>query len=470
MITIVEPKEYISNLWGKQRIKDDKAYRLMRYILRVGCDGKVLLHNTVTGHMVVLDEDEAKMIEKLPSDYMPCMRSLIADHFLVPLDFDERRHVINLRSILMKMQDDRVSDDIIGYTILPTTGCNARCYYCFEHGAKVMTMNKETADEVVQFITNHCGKSKCVSIMWFGGEPTIATDRIDQISEGLQKNGIGYSAIMMTNGYLFDEDMVKKAKNLWHIKRIQICVDDLGEEYNRIKSYISPKDDPYERVMRNIGLMLDEGLGVILRMNYDLNNYQKFETLLQEADRRYSNHEGLKVIAHPVLGAHENPDGVILHGSDEWFIDTFAKLNLKSMEKGIYRSKIPLPCLIFSVCAAYNKNALAITPDGRFVKCSEQFGDDQTIGNLKDGITNQALVNAWREIADYNSCAKCVFYPYCVKLVCCNAKDTCIRSSFLFSVNEQRMKDIYHQFVSKKFSGGEKENDHGETGTGICGN
>jgi len=69
-------------------------------------------------------------------------------------------------------KDAAIPNDITSYTILPTTGCNARCYYCFEHGSKVMTMTRETAGEVVRFITEHCGPKKTVAIMWFGGEPT----------------------------------------------------------------------------------------------------------------------------------------------------------------------------------------------------------------------------------------------------------------------------------------------------------
>ena len=88
MITIVEPREYISKLWGKQRIRNEETYRLMRYVLRVDCDGKILLHNAVTGHMVVLDEEEAKIMGVLPDCCASSMVSLIEDYFLVPSDFD----------------------------------------------------------------------------------------------------------------------------------------------------------------------------------------------------------------------------------------------------------------------------------------------------------------------------------------------------------------------------------------------
>ena len=71
MKTIVKPKEHISNLWGKQRINETEEYRLMHYVLRVDHDGKVLLHNVVTGQLVELEQDEAEVLEKLPIAYNP---------------------------------------------------------------------------------------------------------------------------------------------------------------------------------------------------------------------------------------------------------------------------------------------------------------------------------------------------------------------------------------------------------------
>ena len=73
MITIAEPKELIDKLWGKQKIREDDTYRLMRYVLRVDHEDKVLLHNVVTGRLVVLEREEAEALETLPAAYNPTM-------------------------------------------------------------------------------------------------------------------------------------------------------------------------------------------------------------------------------------------------------------------------------------------------------------------------------------------------------------------------------------------------------------
>ena len=164
MITIVEPKKHIADLWGQQRVKQEATFRQMRYVLRVDHEGKVLLHNVVTGQLVVLSPEEAEEIQALPSPYTPAMEELIKAHYLVPEDYDEHQQVINLRRIHRLLDDANTTNDIIGYTILPTTACNARCYYCFEHDVKWMTMSEDTANDLVNFMSAHCGKKSFLSL------------------------------------------------------------------------------------------------------------------------------------------------------------------------------------------------------------------------------------------------------------------------------------------------------------------
>ena len=223
MITIVESQKHISDLWGIQAAIHDEIYRLMNYVYRVDHDGKVLLHNTVTGKLVVLTQKEAEKLDELPAIYSPVIEDMINNHFLVPNNYDEHREVYRLRTILRRIGEIQKPNEITYYTILPTTACNARCYYCFEHGSKIVTMTEQTANEVVEFIVRNCG-DKRIHIAWFGGEPTLATARIDQICEGLIKNEIKYSSSITTNGYLIDEEMAHRAKRLWRLKYVNMSI------------------------------------------------------------------------------------------------------------------------------------------------------------------------------------------------------------------------------------------------------
>lgn len=232
MKTIVHPKPVIEQLWKKQEVCDRLPLRIMDYVLKVEYDGDVLLYNTVTGQLIALDEEEIKVMEKKSIKYSPILESLVNCHYLVSEDYDEHQMVLNLRLVLQKMNTVAKTKAITHYTILPTTACNARCYYCFERGTIPQTMSEQTANEVVEFIKNHCGGNK-VQIRWFGGEPTIATHRIDQICAGLKEAGIQFSSRITSNGYLLNKDLVPKAKRDWNLEFAMISVDGTEQRYNQ---------------------------------------------------------------------------------------------------------------------------------------------------------------------------------------------------------------------------------------------
>jgi hypothetical protein len=98
-----------------------------------------------------------------------------------------------------------------------------------------------------------------------------------------------------------------------------ICVDGTEKNYNEIKSFVNVQDNPYQRVLRNIGLLLDQGISVSLRMNFDIGNYQDFKDILEEARKRFQGNKLLMVYAFPIKGEYPNKNGQILHGNEAWF-------------------------------------------------------------------------------------------------------------------------------------------------------
>lgn len=437
MQTISKPQKYIYDLWSKPHIKDSDYLRQMKYVMKVDYKGRAFWHNTVTGHLIVLNHDEAEMVEHLPLEYSSLWDQLVEAHFLVPIEYDEHYQVAKLREILRKLDDAHRDNFITSYIILPTTACNARCYYCFEQGVETITMSEQTADNVISFITENCGPDKRVNIEWFGGEPTIAADRIDQICKGLCGNGVSYHSDMISNGYLFDEEMVYRAKNVWNLEHIQISVDGVEEKYNKTKAYVyQHTTSPYQRVMRNVGLLLENGIRVGLRMNFDLDNHDDFYKLLDEAEVRFKNKELLNVNAYPVIGEYPDKDGKILHGSDAWFEEQYVKLNNNARAKGLYHVRRGIPSLKIIGCGADNKASATINAKGAIVRCPEQFDDTQITGDVVCGITEKIVIDSWRKPSNYIKCKDCVFFPTCVKLSKCSASNQC-----LFQDRNQLYKD-----------------------------
>lgn len=456
MNTIVEPKDHIIKLWGKQQTGEDNAFRMMKYVLQADYEKQLLLLNVVTGQLVVLNPIEVEVLHSLPCKYCKAMDQLIDGHFLVPEKYNEHQQVVKMREILMKLEEVQRKPGISHYTILPTTACNARCYYCFEQGSKTVTMTEDTAKAVVEFIINHCNEDKDVSLSWFGGEPTVAASRIDQICKGLLQKGIHYRSEITTNGYLFDPEMIKRAKELWKLERVKIAVDGTEKTYNATKAYVGVTDNPYKRVLENVGRFLEHGIKVTMRMNFDLGNYLEFPSLVNELKTLYHDCSLLRLNVHPVVGEYPNKQGEVLHGNDAWFEGKIVELNEVARKAGLIKSKHGLPCLKFHGCQAINDSAVVITPEGNLVRCPEQFGNDQVTGNIWQGVTNKDLVSSWKEIGDYSMCHNCALFPDCLRISHCSANTRCCFSKEKY---KQYLESMKHNMCSYKKIKEERKND-----------
>ena len=48
---------------------------------------------------------------------------------------------------------------------------------------------------------------------------------------------------MISNGYLFSEEIIDRAARLWELRNVQITLDGTEKVYNETKAYIAPKDN-----------------------------------------------------------------------------------------------------------------------------------------------------------------------------------------------------------------------------------
>lgn len=446
MVTIVQPQNNIEKLWGKQVIDFDETYRLMYYVLQAEVDDKRLLHNVVTGHLVVLNREEADIIDKLHISYSDTIRDLIANHFLVPETCDEHRQVADLRIVLSKLYDLYDTSGITKYTILPTTSCNARCYYCYEKGIVPVSMSDTVAQDVIRFIAEHSHGQE-IRIRWFGGEPTLGVKRINQICDGLKKRKIHFTSNIISNGYLFDEEMIKLAKHCWNLTSVKISLDGTCKSYNDTKAFVNAQDNPYEIVMRNIGEFLNQGIRVSVYMNFDDHNYCEFYDLLIDMESRFQNSQLLSLRSHQIIKSDDDYDTDSGLEKEAWYQKKIFELNEFSRKKGFLKRDNKLPSLEYHWCEATSHHAITILPDGKLVSCPEQLGEDQCLGDLKTGVTNHDLASSWRHFGDYSKCHKCTFFPDCLKILRCASGSRCFIKTEKYNQYRKNMINCYNNVL-----------------------
>lgn len=453
MKTILEPSENITKLWGKQRVRDQVSYRLLKYLIRCEVDEGVLLHNVVTRQLILLSQEEAQMLSSFPRRPTEQMKELIENHFLVPEDFDEYRSVNQLR----KIYQSRSAGGVINhYIILPTTFCNARCFYCYESDYPRIHMTEETADKVIRFISGHRDDKK-VKLSWFGGEPLVGVKRIDQISQGLRKLDIPYTSTMISNAYLFEDDMIERAKNLWNLETVQVTLDGTEEVYNKTKSYVNSSGSPFQRVLRNIELLTAKEIRVNIRLNVGFYNKDNLLELIQNLEKWYGGKPYISVYLNILFNdegfepIHHTIDDIIQLGR---VIDEYTE---RLKQSGLGGERLELPSLKFSQCMADNPRAIMIQPDGSFCRCEHENVRD-AYGNLDEGVLDLQKVLQWsRTIERSDHCPECIIYPTCYLLSgCMNANTPCIEE---FRAKGQKK---YEELVRSVYQHNQEESNHEE--------
>ena len=431
-VIIPTPLQY-EQIVGRQKRVDGEHYRLMTYVVQQPVTDGLLLYNTLTCSMVLLQPDEAADLT--------AQRELIDRWFLVPQENDDQKlcHQIRQMAALLKP----AAKAITGYTILTTTGCNARCFYCFEKGTKPVTMTSETASKVVRYIVAHRG-SETVHISWFGGEPLVNAKAIDQICTELSQQGVPFRSGMISNGYLFDAEMAQRAKDLWQLQLVQITLDGTAQTYNRVKDYVYQGVNAFERVLQNIGLLTGTGIHTRIRLNVSKHNIGEMAELVELLHQRFGADERLSVYSAGLLDEEHNAE-------------LFARrmqLEQQITACGFARKLYDLPKDIRLDCCMADDDGsrVVIAPDGHLGKC-HHYLDREFFGHIDSEERNEAILRKFKERrADIEACATCFYYPQCIRLVMCHTDTICTsvkQQEHLYNMREA-MKYEYERYLKNE--------------------
>ena len=434
MKIIIPTASTFEQVVGRQKRADGERYRLMTYVVQQPVNDGLLLYNTLTCSMVLLSPDEAADIT--------AQQELIDRWFLVPQEHDDQKLCRQVRQMAALLTP--APKVVTTYTILPTTGCNARCFYCYEQGTRPVTMTAETASKVVRYIVAHRG-SETVHISWFGGEPLVNAKVIDQICTELCEQGVPFRSEMVSNGYLFDADKVQRARDLWQLRRVQITLDGTEQTYNRIKAYVHQGVNAFERVLTNISMLTAAGIRVIIRLNVDKHNIGEMAELAELLHQHFGSNEHLSVYSHELFGERTPEDNATLFAQRMQLEQQIAKhgiLRIKELPKDIHLNQ----------CMADNDGSVVIAPDGHLGKC-EHFIDREFFGHIDSEERDMAILRKFKERrAEIEACATCPFYPQCYRLVMCENDFGCTPETRQGGMHKMvaSMKYEYKCYLNKK--------------------
>ncbi|SCW65558.1 uncharacterized protein SAMN02910456_02402 [Ruminococcaceae bacterium YRB3002] len=303
----------------------------------------------------------------------------------------------------------------VGLTICPTMGCNFDCPYCFEdHIPGFMT--KEVQDDVVALAGRmmDANGAKSLHINWFGGEPLLAPDIIEDLSGRLislaEERGAQYSAYIITNGYLLDQNVVDILARS-RVVKAQITLDGVGADHDATR-HLAGGGATFGRITDNLRT-LKIPFEVRIRQNIHEGNRDKADDLKAYVEAlREESGNNISYYASPVIDSDNCSDDIeTLCGSG-------------SSDLGIRKAAERFVACRGGFCGANTLYHVGIDEKGNLQKCWENvdkphksFGtasrwdpaDPAATADRPDKLTS--FLNSW-PIAE-TKCLDCIWLPAC---------------------------------------------------------
>jgi radical SAM protein with 4Fe4S-binding SPASM domain len=443
MQIIRETIKPFDQLLKKQKRRQGETYRLMNFVVEQPVEDGLLLYHTMTKALLLLSPEET-VLYRQDRTALPL---LVENWFLVPLSHDDRLLSRQMRDVARMLE--RTTDAITHYTILTTTDCNARCFYCYEMGRPRVLMSEETAQHTADYIIRHC-QGKKVGINWFGGEPLYNKRVITLICQRLQAAGIDYTSTMITNGYLFNHETIREAVDLWHLDWVQISLDGTEKIYNRSKAYIYKDVNAYRRVIDNIHRLQAAGIKIRIRLNIDMYNADNLMELTEELHHEFSHTEGLCVYLHALF--EEAAGSKAMHDEQKraFIYQQMGEINKKLSEYGIAKPDKLDRKVMANACQADNDKCLVIMPSGHIGKC-EHYIEDHFVGHIDHDDIDMDVVRLFKEQHDETeTCATCPTYPLCIMLKLCQTSTRCYPETQMERIQKVRrgMLKAYQKYLN----------------------
>ena len=346
-------------------------------------------------------------------EHHPMIGQLAKGGFIV--NFDERAALETKWRVACAMPREAV-----WLTVCPTMACNFDCPYCFEadcHGK----MTSEVQDDVVALAGRMLDAShgKRLEVTWYGGEPLLAIDVIEALSHRLMEltkdRGATYNAQIVSNGYLFTQDIVDTLGRC-NVTLAQITLDGVGATHDATR-HLAGGGSTFERIVSNLR-DLKLPFTVSLRTNVHKGNLSQVDSI-RALTRKLSDESGNDIRCYakavlPSVAADERGKQVeLLNGED-------------AVNIGLHGCKRRVPVGDDHQCAAITLWSALVDVQGNLHKCAgltaaePQFAyasardwdptDPLATAFAPDNLTR--FLNCASPVPD-EECRECVWLPLC---------------------------------------------------------
>ena len=307
----------------------------------------------------------------------------------------------------------------ISLTICPTMGCNFDCPYCFEDH-RAGKMSKKVQDEVVALAERllDFSRANSLGIHWFGGEPLLAADVIESLSQRLMeladKKGVTYGAGIITNGYLLTPENIELLERC-KVSTAQITLDGVGDAHDRTR-HLAGGGATFRHIIDNISNNKIP-FKISIRHNVYKDNMDEMNKLSELVDK-ISRESGNDLTYYP--SPVRDNDTAAKRGKQ---LNLLCSSDVKNID--ILKDAVPFYAGRGVHCVANLGLSMCIDDKGNLLKCwddvdktDRSFGSAAVwdpadpIGTATSPDNMTAYLNTSGALSD-PECQECVWLPAC---------------------------------------------------------
>lgn len=428
-------------------------YKKSKYNLLIeSINGGVLIFNSLSSAIVWIPDEMWK--QDLFCGKIEGMWSEVIDAGIwIDADKDE---FAELEKCLIDSMTAKLDD--VGIVIAPTYACNMKCDYCFQHDECERVMSYDVADKVFDSIAEVISRYKVVTVSWFGGEPLLATNIIEYLSNKLieycDAHKMIYRSDIITNGTLLTEDCAKLLQRC-RISNVQITLDGINHDKAR---KMKDGSSSYKIIADNIASAASK-FNIVVRSNITDNNILDVQKMIDELMVDYNLAGKISFSFYPVSKFEgKTPKGIGFHHFCNTHTYDSSLVNLinhvakyQSIQSVSNTSFLPsaLPC------QAVLKDTICLDAYGDVYKCMLAMQNtDMKIGNILQRPIAEILGDGdqkgWLSFKWDNECKECQLLPLCHSGCIFEKKASNLKR--LCSLNKMTYKEvvklIYEDYVS----------------------
>lgn len=354
-----------------------------------------------------------KVLEEIEdSDF----KELIEAGYLVNSETDEK--------VLRKLRYmQHLSDNYLHMVIHTTKACNFRCSYCYMDFDSQM-MEPGVQEGIIEYVRKNIQKFKAVKFSWFGGEPLLGMDAIENIShkviEICRRQRKPYTAVVTTNGYNLTPPNIEKLLAC-HVSHIVVTIDGTKDLHNS-QRMLSDGSGTFEHIIENLIYIRDKvksrTLTVAIRTNITKKHIPLFDEYYSFFDGLFGCDNRFSLFVRPVA----DYGGQRVKELERCFIkdmqSVYRYFSVIQKDMRFHTNFIDLELGGYT-CPARQMYKFTIGCDGKISKCDESL--DENIGYLLPSgcmELNEERHAQWIFSEPQEECEDCFFSGSCFMEAC----------------------------------------------------